>query len=145
MLPSAVVVLASLPFTPNGKVDRQALPAPERPVSAPAGRAASELEARLAAIWAEVLELDHVGIHDNFFELGGYSLKAFQVIARVRAVVGVDIASHSLFTAPTVAQLAQVVADEQLAHTDPDLLARLLREIQDLTPESARGLLANSI
>jgi enterobactin synthetase component F len=114
-------------------------------MSSPAARPATDLEIRLAAIWAEVLELDHVSIHDNFLDLGGYSLKAFQVIARIRTALGVEIASHTLFTAPTIAELACVVADQQLAQADPGVLARLLREIQDLTPELARGLLANPI
>ncbi|RJS12520.1 non-ribosomal peptide synthetase, partial [Corallococcus sp. H22C18031201] len=78
MVPSAVVELAALPLSPNGKVDRRALPAPEAPVARPTEDAAprNALEAQLVALWAEVLGRPSVGIHDNFFDLGGHSLLA---------------------------------------------------------------------
>ena len=86
MVPWAFVTLAALPLTPNGKVDRRALPLPEqtRAASAEAFVAPrTNVEARVAQIWGQVLGLDAVGIHDSFFDLGGHSLLATQVISMV--------------------------------------------------------------
>jgi amino acid adenylation domain-containing protein len=107
MVPAAFVFLDALPLTPNGKVDRQALPAPVRPdlqqaVVAPR----TLLEEQLASIWAEVLQLECVGIHDNFFALGGHSLLATQVMARVSTALQAQFPLQTLFEAPTVAALA---------------------------------------
>jgi amino acid adenylation domain-containing protein len=109
MLPSSFVVLERLPRTPQGKVDRQALPAPDRlrpelEESFVAPR--NEREERLAALWQEVLGVASVGVRDNFFDLGGHSLLATRVIARVRQAFAVDVPLRALFEAPTVAGLA---------------------------------------
>jgi amino acid adenylation domain-containing protein/non-ribosomal peptide synthase protein (TIGR01720 family) len=108
MIPAAFVTLASLPLTTNGKLDRRALPAPERDGAASAGyqepRAGAEQV--IAGIWAEVLGADRVGAHDNFFELGGDSILSIQVTARLRAAFGVQLSPRALFTHPTVARLA---------------------------------------
>jgi amino acid adenylation domain-containing protein len=87
MVPAAIVVLETLPLTPSGKIDRRSLPEPDpaRPeLAEPFVAPASPVEERLAAIWAEVLGVEKVGIHDDFFELGGHSLLATQVVARAR-------------------------------------------------------------
>ena len=109
MIPSAFLFLDALPLTANGKVDRRALPAPDQsrqeleksfvPPRTP-------VEQALAAIWAEVLKLDRVGIHDNFFELRGHSLLATRVVSRLRTAFGLEIPLRSLFEMPTVASLA---------------------------------------
>ncbi|HEX7240755.1 MAG TPA: condensation domain-containing protein, partial [Longimicrobiaceae bacterium] len=107
MLPSAFVVLESFPVTPNGKVDRQALPAPDLTVSEGvyvAPRTPSE--GRMAAIWAEVLGTERVGAEDNFFEMGGHSLLATQVASRVREAFGVELPLRAVFEAPTVSGLS---------------------------------------
>ena len=108
MVPAAVVFVAEWPLTPNGKVDRAALPAPDTSGAA-AGYVGpkTRLEERLVGIWTEVLRIPRVGIHDNFFELGGHSLVATQVVARIRAQLGVDLPVRALFDAPTVAGLAE--------------------------------------
>jgi amino acid adenylation domain-containing protein len=109
MVPSVFVPLEALPLTPSGKLDRQALVPPEeaRPALAqPCADPITRGEADLAAIWAEVLQIQKVGIHDNFLELGGDSLLAMQVLARVRERFGVELALSRLFEEPTVADLA---------------------------------------
>ncbi len=113
MMPSVFVGLEQIPLTANGKVDRKRLPVP-----APESFAASDarhvaprdgIEEQLAAIFGEVLGLDRVGVHSDFFEIGGDSLLAVQTLARVDAVFGTEISIRSLFSAPTVAQLARQV------------------------------------
>jgi amino acid adenylation domain-containing protein len=110
MIPSAFVALEKLPLSPNGKVDRSALPAwgneeVEDVFLAPR----SPTESTVAAIWAEVLGVDRVGANDNFFHLGGHSLLATRVISRIRKAFDVEIGLRSLFEEPTVAGLAAVV------------------------------------
>jgi acyl-coenzyme A synthetase/AMP-(fatty) acid ligase len=110
-IPSTIVFLERLPVTPNGKLDRAALPEPAEPVRKARDRVAprTPVETLLAEIWAEVLGADGVGVHDDFFELGGQSLRATQMIARARAVFQVELPLRSLFEAPTVAGLALIV------------------------------------
>ncbi len=109
MVPTAWVVLQSLPLSPNGKVDRKALPAPGR--AGQAGTAGSvaprnPAEERVAAVFREVLGLESVGVHDNFFELGGHSLLAVRTAFRLGEVFGAELPVAALFQVPTVAGLA---------------------------------------
>ena len=112
MVPSAFVMMDTLPLTANGKLDRQALPAPNR--SQPDGggifigpRTLSEN--LIAEIWSAVLNLERVGVHDNFFALGGHSLKATRVVSRVREVFRVELPVRALFDSPTVACLSEII------------------------------------
>jgi amino acid adenylation domain-containing protein len=112
MRPSSFVFLSSIPLTPNGKLDRQALPKPDhtRPELLEEFEAPhTPTEDRLAGIWAEVLKLEQVGIHDDFIELGGHSLLATQIIARLREVFKIDLPLQSVFELPSVAKLAERV------------------------------------
>ncbi|HYI11616.1 MAG TPA: amino acid adenylation domain-containing protein [Thermoanaerobaculia bacterium] len=132
MVPSAFVLMEKLPISPNGKVDRKALPAPELSdmnveTSAPP-RTTEEQE--LAAIWSEILGIGQIGIHDDFFALGGHSLLATQLIARVSREFGIDIPLRRLFEAPTIAAFARVI--------EADLLAR----VDSLSDEELEALLA---
>jgi len=113
MVPSAFVVLESLPLTASGKVNRRALPVPDCVQPLAEGHVAprSPVEVTLVEIWAELLRLKQVSIHDNFFELGGHSLLATQMASRVRDACGVEVPLHSLFKAPTIAQLATVIEE----------------------------------
>jgi amino acid adenylation domain-containing protein len=117
MVPAAIVVLESLPLSPNGKLDRRALPPPDR--TEPADREdyvapRTPVEEMLAGIWATVLRLERVGIQDNFFALGGHSLLATQVVSRVRTAIGIELPLRALFEDPTVADLATRVGAELL-------------------------------
>jgi len=110
MMPSAFVLLDALPLSPNGKVDRRALPAPERTRPALAGAFAAPrtpVEEVLAGLWAQVFDVEQVSLHDNFFDLGGQSLLAMQVLSRVREAFQVELPLRHLFEAPTVAGLAE--------------------------------------
>nr|WP_253900126.1 non-ribosomal peptide synthetase [Corallococcus carmarthensis] len=108
MVPGAVVVLEALPLNSNGKVDRKALPEPEAPTAGSTYEAPrTEVEAKLAAIWAEVLRVPRVGVKDDFFALGGHSLLATQVVSRVRMETGAELPLRALFEAPTVEALAR--------------------------------------
>ena len=127
MVPAAFVRMDSFPITPNGKLDRKALPAPEDDALARRGYEApvGETEQALAEIWAAVLGVERVGRHDDFFALGGHSLRAVQVISRVRQVLEVEVELRTLFELPTLSRLAQHVVAAQLAQFDPAEIARL--------------------
>ena len=110
MVPAAIVPLAALPRTANGKVDTQALPAPAFEVASSDHVVAprTPTETILTEIWQTVLGLDAVGIHDNFFELGGDSILSIQIVSQAREV-GLRLAPNQLFEQPTIAELAAVV------------------------------------
>jgi amino acid adenylation domain-containing protein len=109
MIPSAFVTVAEIPHTPNGKVDRDALPEPEWDRSSAADEFVAprtDAERRIAGIWSSVLSVQEIGINDNFFALGGHSLIAMQVMSRLRDEFGVALTLRAIFDAPTVTELA---------------------------------------
>ncbi|WP_122611274.1 non-ribosomal peptide synthetase [Pseudomonas viridiflava] len=121
MVPGHLLLLANLPLTPSGKLDRKALPTPDPAQLQGDYRAPqSPAEQCLAQVWAEVLHVPRVGLDDHFFELGGHSLLAAQVIARVKEQMGVVLPLRSLFEKPLLADLAEVLGQLAEASGDDD-------------------------
>ncbi|MVF12545.1 amino acid adenylation domain-containing protein [Ketobacter sp. MCCC 1A13808] len=116
MVPASLIVLQNWPLTPNGKIDRKALPSAEtqhsnRPYLAPR----NDIEFTIADIWVQILKVDRVGVEDSFFELGGHSLLATQIVSRIRKQFEIELPIRDLIVHPTVAQLAERVAKARKA------------------------------
>jgi amino acid adenylation domain-containing protein len=145
MIPSVFVFLETLPVVPNGRVDRRALPDPgkSRPkLDAPFVAPRTPVEEKMAQIWAEVLALDRVGIQDNFFELGGHSLAATRIISQVIKHFQLELPLRSLFGSPTVAEMAAVITEHQAKKFGEKDLERILAELESMSEEEAKSLLA---
>jgi amino acid adenylation domain-containing protein len=122
MVPSHFVWLEQMPLTPNGKLDRKALPAPDagqlqRRYVAPV----TEQERQLATLWAEVLKVERVGLSDDFFELGGHSLLAAQLISRIHSGLGIDVPLRLVFEKPQLNEFIQALAGDGLSLTEDGL------------------------
>src|SRR4029077_19653730 len=111
MVPSAIIRVETFPVSPNGKIDRQALALPRHPSSAQPSLVAArtETEVAIAAIWADVLKREVIGVEDTFFSVGGNSLQAAQVASRIRRHFSLDLPLRRLYEQPTVALLASEV------------------------------------
>jgi thioesterase domain-containing protein len=120
MVPTAYVPLDEMPMTPNGKLDRKSLPAPEagsvasRAYEPPQG----EIEATLARVWNDVLRVERIGRHDNFFEIGGHSLLAALLMAKTNRRFKQTLPLAALFTAPNIAALAKLISSEEAPSFD---------------------------
>ncbi|KYC42720.1 non-ribosomal peptide synthetase [Scytonema hofmannii PCC 7110] len=138
MIPTAFVFVEEFPLTPNGKINRLALPAPDasqRNLEIDFVAPRTAIEQQLATIWAEVLRLKQVGIYEKFFELGGHSLLATQVVSRLREAFSLDFSLRYLFENPTIAELAQKVTAQQFEQAENDALAQILGEVDGLSEE----------
>ncbi|MEG4111359.1 MULTISPECIES: amino acid adenylation domain-containing protein [unclassified Microcoleus] len=147
MIPSAFVVLESLPVTANGKVDRLALPVPEPIKLEWAGGYVAphtSIEEVLVKIWAEVLGIKRVGIRDNFFELGGHSLLATQLVSRVRDAFAVELPLRRVFEAPTISELSKIVESlkDKNAKSDAPALVPISRDSRRRKLSSFNGPIA---
>ena len=148
MIPSAFVMLDTLPLTGTGKVDRRALPEPSqaRPELDNAFVAPrTPVEKALAEIWAEALGLEQVGMHDSFLDLGGHSLLAIQVISRVINAFQVELPLRALFESPTVAAMAVIITQRQANKAEAANLERMLAELEALSDEQAQRLLIDAM
>jgi amino acid adenylation domain-containing protein/thioester reductase-like protein len=134
MIPAVFVLMDKFPLTPNGKVDRRALPAPsqDRPeLDVEMVEPTNDIERDLAQIWSQMLGIVPIGINDNFFELGGHSLFIAQMMTQVEATFAVKLPLSELFTAPTVAGLAQsIVARQTQTQSDQLNFAQLLADAE---------------
>jgi amino acid adenylation domain-containing protein len=115
MIPQHFVELEVIPLTPNGKVDRRALPEPkvDRQTEESYVAPRSEVEKTIASIWQELLDIKNVGIHDNFFELGGHSLLLVRMITRLKKTFGKELSIVEMFRHPTIAALASFVTQKE--------------------------------
>lgn len=112
MIPSDFVMVDALPLTPAGKVDRRALPLPDRTrpdLDSTFVAPRTETESLIANIWSQILGVEQVGVYDNFFDLGGHSLMATQILSRLRNIADVEIPLRAMYETPTVANLAEAV------------------------------------
>jgi amino acid adenylation domain-containing protein len=144
MIPSTFVSLDAIPRTASGKIDRLSLPSPDS-VSAPSAGPAyvaprTPIEEAVAAIWADVLGVEKVGVDDDFFALGGHSLLATQIVAQLRSDFAVNLPLHALFSYPTVATLSQQVVE--LMGDSPDVDTQgLIAELEGLSDDEVARLL----
>jgi amino acid adenylation domain-containing protein len=135
MVPSSFVMLNSLPLSPNGKLNRRALPDPDhvrpeldREFAAPV----TPVEQAVAEIFAEVLEIPQVGLHNDFFELGGHSLLATRVVSRLRDQFQIEMTPRFLFESPTVAEMSARISELLVQDSNPEEIATLLAELGEL-------------
>ncbi|HEY0514542.1 MAG TPA: amino acid adenylation domain-containing protein [Thermoanaerobaculia bacterium] len=142
MVPSSFVLLDALPLNASGKLDRAALPAPERTGGAAEAWVppATPLEELLARVVAEVLGLDQVGMRDNFFDLGGHSLLATQLVSRLSQEHGLPVTLQMVFDAGDLGELADQVMARELESADDGLLAEALRDIGEMEMEGMEGM-----
>jgi amino acid adenylation domain-containing protein len=135
MIPSAIMALDTFPLTANGKVDRQALPfLDQSDASFVAPR--TSVEEVLAAIWAEILTLERVGIHDNFFDLGGHSLLTTQLVSRVQDAFRLNLPVRTVFENPTIERLASMIQTVKAGGSDspvPPVVTPLSRQLYSVT------------
>ena len=134
--------MPELPVGPGGKIDRTALPDPGTGTETAGTAAHNDVERRLLEIWEEVFarEPGGIGVHDDFFDLGGHSLLASQMVGRIRQRFGLDIPLHSVFSAPTVAELAAEVIEPRRRAAQGDVTSRLLTRLAAMPADRAEQL-----
>ncbi len=137
MIPMTFVHLEKLPTLANGKIDRKALPAPDKRANTYVAPR-NQTEERLAEFWSEILGIERVGVNDNFFDLGGHSLLATQAISRIRETFHTDLSLRSFFAAPTIAALSVTIAENLAAQVSDAELEAVLAELEQLPEQEAK-------
>nr|QEO74125.1 condensation domain-containing protein [uncultured bacterium] len=143
MLPSAFVFLEAFPLTPQGKIDRRALPAPERSQHGTGAEFISPrtpLEEEVARVWRDVLKVDRIGVSDSFWELGGHSLLATRVLSRIEEQFEVDLPLQTLFASPSLGEFAAMVGERVLVLEGEDIDAALA-ELNGMSEDEIRALM----
>ena len=144
-VPANFVVLDKLPLTPNGKVDRRALPAPDTtPAAATLIAPRTPEEAKIAEIWSDVLDIKPIGIETNFFDLGGHSLLATRLVTRIRKAFGVDVPLRALFDSPTIAGIAEHVANAR-AQGEVTTIEEMIEKLTHLSDDETKCLLQKAV
>ena len=144
MVPSHFIVLETLPLSPNGKIDRNALPAPDHTTGKTRPRFVAPrtfVEEEMAKIWAEIISIEKVGIHDDFFELGGHSLLLTQLASRIRSVFKVEVPLRILFDNSTLVEMTRMLLLAQVQQSDRGRVLELIAQVKRLSPDEARALL----
>lgn len=142
MVPSSFVLLSALPRTPNGKIDRQALPAPAEAEDTELFVAPrTPVEAALAGIWAELLGVEEIGVKNSFFELGGHSLMAMQLLSRLRVTFQLELPLRIVFEAPTIAELALALVSFEVTPGQVERIAAITVELEGMSTEAVSEML----
>ena len=146
MIPVVYMPLESMPLSPAGKINRNALPEPEslrNQVQAEYVAPRTPSEEKLAKMVKEVLKIDKVGVYDNFFELGGHSMMATQVVSRIRDEFDVELSLRTLFENPTIDGITRAITEEQAAMHDEEELEKMLDELEGLSEEEIKHMLGD--
>ena len=145
-VPAQFVLLERLPLTPNGKVDRRALPVPDNATQPPAEIVAPRTpeEAKIAEIWAEVLDVSPIGVETDFFDLGGHSLLATRVVTRIREAFSLNLPLRVLFDSPTVAEIAAYVANARTLD-EVARIAAVVDKLTQLSDDETRSMLQETV
>jgi len=141
MVPSAFVLLDEMPLTPNGKIDRRALPAPEelRPeIEQRYVAPRNEIETALVELWQEVLGVNPIGVRDSFFDLGGHSLKATRLLAKVRQLFRTQLPLSVVFEATTVEALARALVQHEAKPGQTAKIARVLQRVKSISSSDVK-------
>ncbi|WJM89444.1 non-ribosomal peptide synthase/polyketide synthase [Pseudomonas brenneri] len=135
MVPGQWIVLERMPLSPNGKLDRKALPKADPVLAQQVYQAPeTEIEQQIAEIWQGILHIERIGLGDNFFDLGGHSLLATQAVSRINSQLGIDIALRLIFETPTLAEFAQAVLESRSALSEEGLSD--IEKMMDLMEEA---------
>lgn len=141
MVPSAFVLIDEIPLTPNGKLDRAALPAPEnghREITRTCVKPANELEEAVADIWNEILGIEQIGTDQSFFHVGGHSLLATQLVSRLRATFRVGISLREVFDYPTIEGIADRLARSEAEPGQVYKIAQIMKKVKQM-PDQDQG------
>jgi acyl carrier protein len=144
MIPSTILFTNEFPVTPNGKLDRVRLSRDHTTVLGAETEFVpprTRYEKKLAAIWRETLGVDRVGIRDNFFDLGGHSLLITQIVSRIRDSLGIEVPMRAFFDAPTIEELARIVASGDPTSSGPSRVPDIINRLEEFSEEELAQIL----